>query len=110
MKVNAILKLREIFEEESVSKEPSWQYYHLHLFLLTVNPVLCPGDQVVSVSLTMRPYPTKCKDSGVRIKMADDCGELMWWGRGNGAVRREREWSLRGIQPCPWNPSERSPV
>lgn len=57
---------------------------------MTVNPVLSPGGQIVSVALTMRSYPTKFKGSGVGIKIANDCGELMQWGRENGKVTRMR--------------------
>lgn len=58
---------------------------HLESFLLIVNPVLCPGDQIVSGSLIMRPYPTMFKSSGGRIKVVDNDGEFMQWSRENGS-------------------------
>jgi len=51
-----------------------------------VNPVLCPEKQYL---FDKRPYPTKSKGSGVRIKMADDCGQLMQWGKENGELTQE---------------------
>lgn len=102
----------EIFKEENVSKKTSWQNYNLNLFLLTINPVLCPGGRIVLVTLTVRPYLTKFKGSGVRIKMADDCGfadavrKGEWWSDTRMRIEPQRHlgrlmsWALRahGIQ------------
>lgn len=88
MKVNVILKLREIFKEENVSRDFMRE---LQLGSFSVDCLSC--------ALSRRPnclslfdnetLPIKFKGSGVRIKMADDCGKLVQWGRESGEMTQE---------------------